>query len=273
MAIFVCQALCGCELEIAGQWVHPPDASGKYHAFPIRKPILGKPSSVTSIQIVSVCATHAPWQTEPLPADPYFGAVGYYDIPANPTPAEKLFIRFYQYVGLRSSFVCGCKAGVALDRKTGITTLHDHPQHSQRCTDHGIDKDHSLAQNEHMAHHKAVDAIKASLPEAFWTETDASARNREILSAWFGLRLTAAQQARIDTMNDAEVNAALSNEGLKPVSAGDAMHGVTIELTPTGRGTAQFSLAVSIAGISQADLATAQAAVDASGAAVKVTVT
>ncbi len=166
VGIFVCPALCGCELRITGEWAHPPDADGKYHAFPIRKPIPGKPSSVRSIEIVSVCPTHAQWQTDPLPADPYGGAAGYYDIPAAPTPEEKLFIRFYRYVGASSTLFCRCKTGVVVDRETGVASHLVHPQHSQRCKDHADDTDHAKAIGLHRVYADAVNALAVVDPEA-----------------------------------------------------------------------------------------------------------
>ncbi len=159
VGIFVCPALCGCELLIDGQWVHPPDADGKYHAFPIRLPIKGTPSSIKSIEIVTVCPVHTPWKTDPLPTDLYGEASGYYDIPAAPSPAEKLFIRFYRYVGMQATFFCGCQTGVVVDRETGNGKHLVHPQHSFRCLHHTDDADHTKAVGHHRVYADAVNAL------------------------------------------------------------------------------------------------------------------
>lgn len=166
MGIFVCPALCGCQLIIDGRWVHDPDPNERidglpvYHGFPARLVGTGK-TSIRSLEIRQCCLTHAPWQTEPLPANPYGGAPGYLDVPTNPTPAERLFIRMFDMCGgVHTLDTCGCSIGFYALR-SDLKVLHyvEHPQYHRACARHahlrGADR-HAVPMAEHRKKNEAL---------------------------------------------------------------------------------------------------------------------
>ena len=147
--IWICPAICGCELNIAASWVDPaPDDDGSGRAVSFRHPV---PNTITGVTVVSVCVEHAPMTTAPFPPDPYYGALGYIrPIPVSPTEGERLYIHLYRYTGQTlKPDTCDCKLYQPVDRGTNVVDLpRRHGKHSRKCQHHTADTDAGTAARE-----------------------------------------------------------------------------------------------------------------------------
>jgi len=144
--IWICPALCGCELHISASWVDAQaddDGSGRSVSF--RHPV---PNTITGITVGTVCAVHASLTTAPFPADPYYGSLGYIrPIPASPTEGERLYIHLYRYTGQKLKVdTCDCRLYQQADRASGaLVNVKRHAKHSQKCLHHASDADEGTA--------------------------------------------------------------------------------------------------------------------------------
>lgn len=147
--IWICPALCGCELSISASWMDAqPDDDGTGRAVAFRHPV---PQTITGITVVNACLEHAPMTTAPFPADPYYGALGYIrPIPVNPTEGERLYIHLYRYTGQTlKPDTCDCKLYQPVDRATGtVNTPQRHTKHSRKCAHHPADDNAGTAARE-----------------------------------------------------------------------------------------------------------------------------
>ena len=144
--IWICPALCGCEIELVADWSEPItyDALGRSVSY--RHPI---GYTITNLTIINVCAAHDSYKTDPLPKDPYGGAPGYMSIPVNPTEAEALYIRLYQYSGgTWKPDTCGCTIYQCSNRFLDDSKHLEHSIHTKRCKFHSNDIDHSVVIKE-----------------------------------------------------------------------------------------------------------------------------
>lgn len=155
--IWKCPALCGCELSMLARWVDAsPDDDGTGRAVSFRHPA---PNSIESIDVVSVCAAHASLTTDPFPADPYYGSLGYIrPIPTNPTEGERLYIHLYRYTGQRlKPDTCDCRLYQHADRATNVLDLPKrHAKHSRKCQHHLTDDDTGTQARENSVRKKTL---------------------------------------------------------------------------------------------------------------------
>ncbi len=147
--IWLCPALCGCELSITASWVDDQaDNDGTGRAVSFRHPV---PNTITNIVVENACVEHTPLRTAPFPADPYFGALGYIrPIPANPTEGERLYIHLYRYTGqVLKPDTCDCRLYQHADRATRTLAVPKrHHKHSRKCQHHLTDTDDGTTARE-----------------------------------------------------------------------------------------------------------------------------
>ena len=150
--IWICPALCGCELRIAASWVDAqPDEDGTGRAVSFRHPV---PNTLTDVTVVSVCVEHAALTTAPFPADPYYGALGYIrPVPANPTEGERLYIHLFRFTGQKfKPDTCDCRLYQHVDRANNVVAEpRRHVKHSLKCQHHVDDTDAGTAARENSA--------------------------------------------------------------------------------------------------------------------------
>ena len=207
-AVWLCPALCGCEVAIEADWVRPPkQIAGR--AISYAHPI---PGSVRALGAHAVCAAHAHFRTDPLPADPYGGSPGYLAVPAAPGPTEKLYIRLFRYVGNRfQPDTCECRIYLCHDR-LGLepTRTLPHLEHTRKCRHHALDDDqHTHAQEENQRKNRAVGRLREQLPaltddDVAWSFDEGTRRlvvtargarpaERQVVQAWCDATLGADQ--------------------------------------------------------------------------------
>lgn len=155
-----------------------------------------RPFTITDIQIVNVCATHAALVTDPLPSDPYFrpdptadngkysggylcvGAACIHPDPsgrplhtpkpyAELTDAERLYVHLYRYSGgLVRWDTCECRSYACGDRLEPETvSFPHHPVHPRhKCRFHELDDDeHTQARQENVLKNVAVTSVEEAL--------------------------------------------------------------------------------------------------------------
>ena len=146
-----CPAMCGCALAITARWPQAP-VGGVSYQHPV-------PRTITRVEIVNVCAAHDSLRTGPLPADPYYGARGYMDVPASPTEAERLYIALFRFGGQRLRLdTCGCALYVVTDRAGGNVSRRPHPRHTVKCAQHADDDDdHTDARDDNSRKNRLLD--------------------------------------------------------------------------------------------------------------------
>lgn len=163
--IWICPALCGCELEITAEWPADSlviDGNGRKtsHMFP--KGMVGKQGQekqfIQSINVVNICPLHIGLDQTMPDTSGFFdmnnddGALrqnrGYLLYPiANPTPGEILFTNLYGFLGRRQrSATCGCEMynPVQTDqRRENVVELahRKNPHLTKKCRHHLNDTD------------------------------------------------------------------------------------------------------------------------------------
>lgn len=173
--IWICPALCGCEIEMNAFWTDELIMQGD------KKVSYRHPAcwTIRDMKIINACVGHEHYKSSPLLEDPYFGAWGYlrlttqvskhgltfrdennqvvtpeknpelFLIPEEATEAQRLYIHLYQYTsGTTSLDTCGCKIHQIGNHLTGEGKIVDHPVHTYRCHCHTSDVDHSVALKE-----------------------------------------------------------------------------------------------------------------------------
>lgn len=150
--IWICPALCGCEIRLTADWVKDvADDDGSGRAVSYQHPV---PFTARTAEIVATCPTHDPLRATPLPADPYGGCPGYVRLPL-PTPTEALvlYVHLYRYTGQRMTpTTCKCRIYEARDRFAPTDTPVQRPahaKHSRHCEHHQGDTGHVRAMEEH----------------------------------------------------------------------------------------------------------------------------
>lgn len=176
--IWVCPALCGCELEITAEWVkEAEEVDGRRLSY--QHP---KGGSIETISIAKVCAQHERHKSEPLPPDPYFGSTGYIPLkgqqiqrrvsvkeldPAQASEAEKLYIQLYRYSG--SSFkpdTCGCRIYTCHDRSGKDQPKQiRHAARTAHCRHHARDDNHKAALEENSRKNLTLMQLREKYPE------------------------------------------------------------------------------------------------------------
>lgn len=185
--IWICPALCGCELDISAEaiqdasgtvlwqpWTGAADDDGTGRLVSFRHPT---GPCITKIVPRVVCPAHAHFLTDPLIADPTYGGemAGYLftvDLAARPgqrltpraptTPAENLYVGLSRYTGQTwRPDTCRCKIYQMSDRTTPASqTVAPHVVHTHKCSPHAADDDaHSQAIAECVAKNDAVKAV------------------------------------------------------------------------------------------------------------------
>lgn len=154
-AIWIPPSLCGCQLQITGDF----DSEQIHDGISYKHP---KPFTITNLKILSVCADHEPQSLEMIDTGIFFDPVqanegvhaflaqkkgviassimrqnrGYLKYPIdNPTPAECLYTFLSQYSGTINRQSCGCSAFICGDEK-GETAFVSHPLNSKQCDFH-----------------------------------------------------------------------------------------------------------------------------------------
>lgn len=180
--IWISPALCGCEIEMDAYWTDKPivDAQGRKTSY-----LHPSNGSMENLRIVNVCATHDHFRTDPFPADPYYGCIGYLPIkgrehvmwpvhpltekalvwtdPLTATEAERLYVQLGRYDGgTERLLTCGCSISVVSDRETGTRVFVEKPGHTIRCDAHKDDTDHSIAKAEQADVEKMVQHLVQS---------------------------------------------------------------------------------------------------------------
>ena len=159
-AIWVCPSLCGCKIEMDGEFDH---ASLFYDAGTLSTYKHPKPYTATSLNILSVCLAHIPLKTAPIDEAQFFdfnddlGELvqnrGYMKLPlVNATEAEILYVNLYRYTAQMwsPSSICGCKLWQSWDRNdpTGNSMIIQKSHFTVRCRHHKNDTDDAVAVRE-----------------------------------------------------------------------------------------------------------------------------
>jgi len=155
--IWICPALCGCELRLTALWPDVADADGTGRAVAFAHPV---PGTITAVSVVAVCPVHTSLQTDPFPAVPFYGSPGYLPIPATPTAAERLYIHLYRYSGnLWKPDTCGCSVYYCHDRaRSESSTTPQHHRHTKKCVHHVADtNDHAGAKENNSRKNRLVE--------------------------------------------------------------------------------------------------------------------
>ena len=170
--IWICPALCGCELRIHAEWVDPTATQEDNRLVSHRHPI---PGTVRSVEIQSVCTAHDALRTAALPEDPYFGSPGYLRIPAGQrtqweaalTEAERLYVHLFRYSAQRNRpDTCGCRICEVHDRsgQEGLRRVQ-HRQHTRKCRSHEDDDDqHTNALENAARKNRLLNRLKNQFP-------------------------------------------------------------------------------------------------------------
>lgn len=161
-AIWICPALCGCEIRMTANWAtDPTEDTGRRVSYQHPRPF-----SITAMAIEHVCAAHDHLRTEPLSADPYGGRPGYIRLPlADPTEAQRLYIHLYAYSGQRyTPDTCRCRIYECVDRRDQTATIHQHPRHTSRCQHHQHDDaQHSAAHENAQRKARIIERLERAL--------------------------------------------------------------------------------------------------------------
>ena len=158
---WACPTLCGCQLTITALWPDGPPNSPEY-----RYPI---PDTISSIGIVSACASHDHFRTDPPITDwTYGGKMSGYLRREPITEAEKLFVGLTRYSGgVLALDTCGCRIYQTYDRTTGEIVPAPHPQHTHKSSCHALDTDtHDAALSENRTKNRVVPLAEATWPAA-----------------------------------------------------------------------------------------------------------
>lgn len=157
---WICPALCGCAIQLTAYWVKEPDASSETYQHPL-------PRTITAVNIKNVCAEHDHLRTDPVAADPYGGAPGYFDPALAVSEAEKLYVGLFRYSGQTVKLdTCGCKIYEAFDRFGNEQSRRPtHPKHTHCCRTHEGDTEHTAAIQDNIRKNEAVNVIRAAHPE------------------------------------------------------------------------------------------------------------
>lgn len=141
--IWVSPALCGCELRIDAKWSGEAADDGKQYQHPASAPGVDKSgksrNTVTSVEIISQCATHAGWETA-VNWTPFATMTGYCDIPATPSPGLCLYVNHWRFTNLLHRLtLCDCTPNHVHSRADDSQVTVQHPHHTSRCQLHADD--------------------------------------------------------------------------------------------------------------------------------------
>jgi hypothetical protein len=171
--IFICPALCGCELRMEATWVDDQAArDAQNRAVSYRNPV---PGTIFSIAIEAVCAAHDALRQEPLPEDPYFTATGYLLIPegrraqweAALSEAERLYVHLFRYSAQKlGPDTCGCRIAMVHDLSgREAARCVQHHRHTRRCREHRDDDDqHTEALENYSRKARVLARLRQAVP-------------------------------------------------------------------------------------------------------------
>jgi len=142
--LWICQALCGCELEILAIWTDPPVRDHKGRIISDRHPA---PGTLETLSVVNVCADHMPFLSGPQIEETYGGEMAGYLHRPQMTEAESLYVALTRFSGQKvRPDTCDCQMFETWDRtKPGTFVRKHHPRLTRHCSAHVGDTDHSAA--------------------------------------------------------------------------------------------------------------------------------
>ena len=189
-AIWICPALCGCEIEMTANWVHDLFQRGN-DTISYGHPV---PYTISDLMVHAVCAEHDHLQIDPVAENPYFiseedfinliehfdvqdeatyheianiSKRGYIGVPPNPTNAEKLYIGLYNYSSILHGLdTCQCKIYKVHRRDSEQMEISKREDVTYKCKYHKADNDaHDQALTEHTLKNDVVNQLTETHPD------------------------------------------------------------------------------------------------------------